>query len=53
MRAQDSHLRELARKRVLRLCDWCFKSNRRCYDSVRTFTVKTWKAYRQKQWRHH
>lgn len=47
----DEHLRKLARKRLLRLCDWCFTSNRRCQDSRRKFTKKTWKAYRRTQWR--
>lgn len=47
----DEHLRQLARKRVLRLCDWCFTSHRRCYDGCRQFTVKTWKEYRLRQWR--
>jgi hypothetical protein len=35
----------------LRICDWCLLRRRRCNDSHRPYTDKTWKSYRSKQWR--
>jgi hypothetical protein len=35
---------------VLRLCCWCLTARRRCNDSRRSHTFKSWKAYRRHQW---
>ncbi len=36
----------------LRLCEWCLKSNRWCYESLNTRKrMKNWKRYRRTQWK--
>lgn len=40
----------LRRARVLRLCERCLKKRRRCHDSRRPRTFRSWKAYRRHQW---
>ena len=40
--------------KAFRLCDWCLKNRHRCIDSHRYWArVRTWKAYRAKQYRIH
>lgn len=34
----------------IRLCSICLKNKKRCGDSVRQYTVKSWKNYRKSQW---
>lgn len=40
----------LRNDRVLRLCDVCLRNRRRCHDSRRPRTDKSWKTYRLQQW---
>jgi hypothetical protein len=35
---------------VLRLCDRCLLSGRRCSDSRRCRNLRNWKAFRRRQW---
>ena len=44
--------RKLSSNRELKLCEWCLKSNRWCYESS-SFKkrLRNWKKFRKTQWK--
>lgn len=47
-----AHALRLHKARELRLCNWCLRKRRRCWDSRRRHhnLQKSWKAFRRYQW---